>query len=254
MAKENNQPAWVLFIISALLLIGGWFFSSFPILIFFGFAPLFALTDRADHTSGIWEKVEWILFALVVSFFAASAFDVSRIVSSMVYAILFTLPFVGHVWVRHVLGRRAGKITIILLWLTLEYLFLKLYPTRSIYLADALLQKTGWTSWNRDTGYLGASLWVLMVNLLVYHTVFSKTALTWYWIVLAIVALVAPIIYAYTQPQDLTRADMLNLYTSTNPSGNVTYLARGEFVVRTAAWISTLIVLFTIVKDRTARK
>ncbi len=254
MAKKINQPSWILFIISALLLSGGWFFSSFPILIFFGFTPLFALTDRADDTSGVWEKTEWILFALVVNFFAASAFDVSRIVSTLLYAILFTLPFVGYVWVRHVLGKRAGKITIILFWLSLEYLLLKLNPTHSIYLADALVQKTAWTSWNRDTGYLGTSLWVLIVNLLVYHTVFSKTALAWYWIALGIIALVAPVIYAYTQPQELLRTDMLNLYTSNDPSGNVTYLARGEFVVRTAAWISTLIVLFTIVKDRTAKK
>jgi hypothetical protein len=35
---------------------------------------------------------------------------------------------------------------------------------------------------------------------------------------------------------------------------DVAYLARGEFVVRTAAWLSTLILLFTFVKSQTTSR
>jgi len=35
---------------------------------------------------------------------------------------------------------------------------------------------------------------------------------------------------------------------------DVMYLARGEFVVRTAAWLSTLILLFTFVKSQTKKR
>src|SRR3954462_11909519 len=104
MAKETNFPPALLCLASAMLISGGWLMSSFPILIFFGLAPLFALTDRADNTVGIWEKMEWVLLALVANFLAARAFDFSYTVSSMLYAILFTLPFIGQVWVKQVLG------------------------------------------------------------------------------------------------------------------------------------------------------
>jgi hypothetical protein len=257
MAKESSHvpgPPALLCLASALLMSGGWLLGSFPIFIFFGLAPLFALTDRADNTVGIWEKMEWVLLALVVYFLAARSFDFSYTVSSMIYAILFTLPFVGQVWVKQILGNKAGKITIILFWLSLEYLLLKIDAARSVYLADALQLKTEWIRWNVNTGYLGASLWILVVNFLVYQTLFSKTALQWHWILLTVVVLVGPVVYSYLQSASLSRMTMLNLYDLDDKTGNVTYLARGEFVVRTAAWVSTLIILFTFIKGQTTKR
>src|SRR5690349_21015719 len=127
MAKENSSsyPPVILCLASALLLSGGWLMASFPIFIFFGLAPLFALTDRADNTAGIWEKMEWVLIALTVAFLAVRTFDFSFTASSILYAIVFTLPFIGQVWVKQVLGNKAGKITILLFWLAIEYVLLK---------------------------------------------------------------------------------------------------------------------------------
>ncbi|HWA35533.1 MAG TPA: hypothetical protein VG737_15435 [Cyclobacteriaceae bacterium] len=256
MAKErsSNYPPVVLCLASALLLSAGWLMTSFPIFIFLGLAPLFALTDRADNTAGIWEKMEWVLIALTVHFLAARAFDFSFTASSILYAILFTLPFIGQIWMKQVLGSKAGKITIILFWLAIEYTILKIDPGHGVYLADAVQQKAAWTHWNMNTGYLGASLWILVVNLLVYQTLFSKTSLKWHWIILTVIALAGPIVYSYSQSSYLSRETMLNLYDLGDNTGNVTYLARGEFVVRTAAWISTLIILFTFVKAQTTKR
>jgi apolipoprotein N-acyltransferase len=255
MARENNffPPAFY-FVASALLLTAAWLMPAFPILIFFGLAPLFALTDRVNNTSGILERMEWIVFALVVNFMAASSFDFSRTATSMLYAILFTLPFIGQVWLKQVLGNRVGKITVILFWLSLEYVLLKINPQHSIYLADALNSKREWTGWSEGSGYLGGSLWILIVNLVAYLALFSKTALKWHWMLLTLALLISPVIYGYFQSPGLTRTDMLNLYEANAQTGNVTYLARGEFVVRTATWVSTLIILFTFVKSQTARR
>ncbi len=261
MAKKSKEhstgtqlhPAF-LCVASALFMTGGWLMSSFPIFIFFGLAPLFALTDRADDTSGIWEKMEWVLIALVINFLAARTFDFSFTASSMLYAILFTLPFIGQVWLKHVLGNKAGKITIILFWLSIEYILLKVDAAGGIYLADALENKSAWLQWNMTTGYLGASLWILLVNLLVYQMLLSKTGLQWHWILLTVLVLAGPIAYSYSQSSYMSRDIMLKLYDLGDKTGNVTYLARGEFVVRTAAWISTLIILFTLVKSQTTKR
>ena len=172
MANARSHSPLVLFLVAIPLLLGGWLMASFPIFIFFALSPLFALTDRAN-TATVWEKMEWVLLALTLGFLSARAFDFSFLVASMVYGILFTLVFVGQVWVKQVLGHRAGKITIILLWLALEYILLKVRAGDGVYLADAIRLKPGWVNWNVHTGYLGTSLWILATNGLVYQTVLS---------------------------------------------------------------------------------
>jgi apolipoprotein N-acyltransferase len=253
MARKSDLPPVALFLTSGLLLTGGWLMASFPIFIFLGLAPLFALTDRATDTSSAWEKMEWVLLALIIAFLSAHIFDFSFIVSSMAYAILFTICFIGHVWVRQTLGSRAGKITIILFWLTLEYLLLKFRPTESTFLADSLRLQSSWLRWNIHTGYLGASLWILVTNLLVYYTVLSENPFQWHWIILTVMFLAGPMAFSfYLENVPVDRSTMVNLYLE-KPGTDEIYLARGEFVVRTAAWLSTLILLFTFVKSQTTR-
>ena len=254
MASDRNLSPVVLFIAALMMMTGGWLMTSFPIFIFFALSPLFAMTDRANSTSAVWEKMEWVLLAQTISFLAAFTFDFSYTVSSMVYGILFTLPFIGHVWVRQILGNRVGKITIVLLWLALEYVVLKVRPDNSVFLADALRLQPDWMRWNIHTGYLGASLWILMANWIVYHALLSEKPFQWYWIALAVIVLAGPMAYSYfLHDQTIGRENMMNLYSGKSIVEDVTYLARGEFVVRTAAWLSTLILLFTFVKSQTTK-
>ena len=255
MASKRNLSPVVLLMAAIVLLAGGWLMTSFPIFIFFALSPLFALTDRASTTSTVWEKMEWVLLAQVISFLAARQFDFSYTVSSMVYGILFTLPFIGQVWVRQVLGSRVGKITIVLLWLALEYALLKVRSDDNVFLADALRLQPEWLRWNIHTGYLGASLWILMTNWLVYLSVLSEKPFQWYWIAWTVAFLAGPIAYSYfLHDQSIGRGLMMNLYSGKSIVEDVTYLARGEFVVRTAAWLSTLILLFTFVKSQTTKR
>ncbi len=254
MAKETSYPPFALFLASALLMTGGWFMASFPIFIFMGLGPIFALTDRATSTASVWEKMEWVLLALSLSFLAARFFELSQLVSSIAFGILFTLPFIGYVWVKQTLGPRVGKVSIVLFWLALEYLLLKIYPSSSPFLADALRLQPAWTRWNTHTGYLGASAWILMANLMVYYAILSRNPFRWQWILLAVIFIVSPFIsYYFFEPISITRTDMLKLYSENSTTTNVMYLARGEFIVRTAAWISTLILLFTLVKSQTTK-
>ena len=254
MAKETNYPPLALFLASCLLMTGGWLMASFPIFIFLGLAPLFALTDRATSTTSVWEKMEWVLLALSFSFLASRLFDLSHLVASIAFGILFTLPFIGYVWVKQTLGPQVGKISIVLFWLALEYILLKVYAPNSIFLADALRLQPVWTLWNLHTGYLGASLWILIANLMVYYAFLSQNPFRWHWILLALIFIVTPFFSSYfLESAPITRNDMLNLYSENSTTTNVMYLARGEFVVRTAAWVSTLILLFTLIKSQTTK-
>lgn len=255
MAKETDFPPFFLFLASAILTYAAWWMPSFPMMGFVAFAPLFALTDRVNETSSVWEKMEWVLLSLTVSFFSAHHFDTSYLVSSMFSAILFTLPFVAHVWVRQTLGPRAGKITILLFWLALEYLLLKVRPAESVFLANMLQLKGSWMHWSGHTGYLAGSLWILVANLFVYEVFLSRIPFRWPWIVTAALIVLGPLAYSfYLTETEISRQMMIKLYEG-NPYSNTpaAYLAQGEWIVRTATWISALVLLFTLVKSKVNR-
>lgn len=254
-SKPKFNP-WLLLGISIALLTAGWLMKSFPILIFVGLAPLFAIADQAkDHTSP-WNRFELILLAFVVALLAAHIFDFSFIIFVFVQAIALTLAFVGYAFAYQNLGSRLGKFTIIFFWLGLEYTFLKL-PWRNdfVFLSDALIIHPAWCTWNVYTGYLGGSVWILVVNLVFYHSVFGEGRFRIDIFIAALVLIAAPILYSYQTVEIATnRLDMLALYSNASPQVPEKYLKQGELSARTATWISVLIILLAFVKNQTRKK
>lgn len=260
MAKKSSDQfhhAWILFALAAALLTAGWLMQPFPILIFVGFAPLFAITDQAKIHTSPWNRFELILLALGISFFAAVFYDTSTLVFVLAQAIAFTLAFVGYSFAYQSLGSRLGKFTIIFFWLALEYLFLKLPWAKqdSIFLADALKLQPNWLNWTYHSGYLGASLWILCVNLVFYKSFFYKKTFNVYLFILAILMVAAPILTSYQiEPDGISREQMIALYSQETLGSEDQYFKRGELVARTAAWISVLIILLSFVKNQTRKK
>lgn len=253
--KTNSYSPLLLFVVATVLLTAGWLMAPFPILIFLGLAPLFALVDKSETGGPIFEKMELVLLAFAVSLVLYAFLRNASVVMALVSAITFTLAFVAHAWVRQTLGIRTGKMTLILFWLALEYLILKLIPEKGMFLADTLSLQGDWVRWNVHTGYLGASVWVLVVNWCWYETFLHDKAIHWGWLVAALVLWAGPATYSYVLTvSPITRQDMINLYRELPAEADVTYLARGELTVRTAAWISILILLFTLVKHQTKKR
>lgn len=259
MAKKNNRVlnVWILFGIATLFLSAAWLMKSFPVLIFAGIAPLFAISDQAkDHTSP-WNRFELILIALSIGLFAAHAFNFSIIIPVLLQSIVLTLAFVGYAFAYKNLGTRLGKFTIIFFWLGLEYLALKLplYP-QVVYLADSLLLKPDWYSWTNYTGYLGVTLWILAANLLFYMGLFRSSGFNIYFFISALLFVVIPIIYSIQNENGvITYSHMMQLYGfASQGSLPEKYSQQGELVARTAAWVSVLIILLSFVKNYTRKK
>ncbi len=247
------QP-WLLFIISAILLSAGWLIKSFPIFIFFGFTPLFAIADQAKENDDFWINTEFILLTLFTAFFAAYIFDSNHLVAAIIHAIVFTLAFLAYSFAYQNLGSRLGKFTIIFFWLGLEYILLKL-PWRNdvVFLADAVILKKNWLNWTAYTGYLGSSLWILCTSLLLYMTIF-KGKLNILFLVLTIICLIGPVVVSYfISVHAVNREEMITLYTQSSAMTSA-YSNHGELVPRTAAWISVLILLLAFVKTQTTKK
>lgn len=252
--KTSDFAPGLLAAVAAILLTGGWLMGSFPLLIFLGLSPLFALSEPRTEDGSVFEKMELVLIALTGPLVVHALIRNGSVVMALVTGIVYTLAFVGHAWVRHTLGMRTGKITLILFWLALEYALVKLIPGRGIFLADTLSLQGEWTRWTVHTGYLGSSLWVLVLNGCLYMAFLRPQGIQWGWAAAGLVFLVGPALYAYSLSESpITRDQMINLYQNNSADADVTYLARGELIVRTAAWLSLLILLFTFVRQQTRR-
>jgi len=229
--------------------------TSFPFLIFFGISPLLALSEPSEKSAAsILEKMELVLLSLTVPMLVMAWTQGTAIVSALGLGILYTLTFVGHAWVRRVLGIRSGKITLLIFWLAAEYIVLKVAPNEGLFLADSLQGKTDWLRWNIHTGYLGTSMWILLINWCGYQALLHTKGIQWVWAISGILLLVGPVVYAFTlKDSPITREVMINFYANKASDADVIYLARGELVVRTAAWLSALILLFTFVRQQTRK-
>lgn len=250
--EDNRINIWWLALGGTVLLAAGLFMRAFPILVFVALAPFFAILDHTIESENFWENAELILIGLAIGLLAAFAFDMSAIITILILAIIFTLPFIGFAFAHENLGARTGKFIVIIIWLGLEYVLVKLqWPKQTVYLADSLQAWPAWVRWNTETGYLGASLWILMSNWLVYAAVLRQ-GFQWPLVLLALVVMLGPMIYSYSlYATPIVRETMLELYRHDTVSKS-DYAAKGELVARTCAWLSVLILVFAGVKSRTS--
>ena len=224
---------WFLLIGGAALCSAGWFMKPFPVFMFLGLAPFFAILDYTIESENFWENMEMILVGMVVFFLAAFQFNTSLIVKVLGLAIVFTLPFLAFAYVHEKLGARTGKFIVFIFWLGLEYVLLKIqWPKQTIYLPDSLQFVPDWFRWNTETGYLGISVWILFANW-IFYTGTLRNGINWYLIALGLAIVAGPIIYSYTLTlKPILRADMLALY-QTETSSITSYNEKGELVART---------------------
>ena len=255
MAKKNRIPTLALLASGTILFSLTWLMPSFPLLAFIGLAPFIAIAVNNRKEKSIWTSLELILLGLTISFFMATLFNHAEPAYLIGQAIVFTMAFLGYNFVCKNLGPGVSLLTIALFWLAIEYLLLKWNPASSIYLADALQLKQEWVRWNGKTGYLGASLWILITNILVFQAVLTENKTNWLFVVLFVLSMAIPMIYSYSLNTDsITKDQMMLLYQSNGNDLGDPYNATGELIPRTSAWISVLILLFTFVKRKTNRK
>ena len=244
-----------LFILSQLLLLLAFAFRDFPIFIFFAIAPLFALVD---NPAGI--KDLYLPFfvatgtALVFYFTMQESMQPSSLLSWGVYFCLLAVVFAIYVVLKRWRPLTLNKFALIIFILGMEYGFLKLAgDLNPVFLADLLQNKTTWTRWNIMTGYAGSTLWILVVNLLVYQALFVQRKINWILFAVAVVAILLPIVYSINMEGiALTKLDVIGLYKD-NVTNRSIYSERGELLSRTGAWVSALIIIFTLVKGLTKK-
>ena len=252
-SKAGRTNPYLLFIAAGILMSAGFLMGLFPVLIFAGVAPLFAIADYADGEH-FWNKLELAGMALAIALFAAHGFRIELLVTSMLQAILLTLGFAAFTYTKKNLGPALGKLPLILFILALEYVILKTgLGSSSVFFADAMQFKPEWLRWTSYTGYLGVSFWILASNLLLYIAVL-RGPVSLPFLIMFFIAVTVPIVYSYSLDAEVVnKQDMLKAYTPGFEPQQGSYFKNSEWVPRTAAWVSALILLFTFVKSYTRK-
>ena len=241
-----------LFIVAQILILLAFIWRDFPIFIFFAFAPVFALID---HPTGLKDSYLAFLVAIGISLVLYYTMQQSRVISWVIYFILLAGIFASYIFIQRFTQYKLNKFTLIIFILGMEYLLLKfMINNNPVFLADLLGPKITWTRWNIFTGYTGATFWILLTNLLFYHALFKNEKIKWPFLIVGILMIVVPLVYSLTLTYTaLTKGDIINFYSIHSEYDSVGYFQHGELISRTGAWVSVLIIIFTLVKGKTKK-
>lgn len=252
--------ASVFLLASAVLLILSKFYL--PLLSLIALSPFFVVLKSS--LEGQIKPPHWIVLSsvfFILIFFAWSTtlppglYDVLRMVFyGFTLTLAVSLFFVTNKFSKN----RLGIFTILLFWLGYDYLVLELYPQCSIFFLANIFNDMPLVGWSRYTGFMGITAWILLANLLFYYVFFKDNAvfigkIRWISLVYTLILIFTPIMinaFFSESHSPITWQEMTDLYVRSVIPNDTLYAERGEWVGRTAAWVSVLILTYSLVKQK----
>jgi apolipoprotein N-acyltransferase len=178
-----KQQKWLLSVISGLFFALSWpFIGSITPLIAVAFVPLFMLEEDlyASGKKSFWSAFKYtypafFIFNLITTYWI---YNVQESLGTKLFsagsaitlnAAFMTIAFALFHVTRSRIGNKEGYISFVLYWLAWEYLHLNWelsWPW--LTLGNVFSIRTDWIQWYEYTGILGGSLFVIILNLLLY--------------------------------------------------------------------------------------
>lgn len=180
--KTRHLYCLALALVSPLLFLLAWPPSPFDYTIFFAIVPLFLLDKELSGKgkTGVFFGYLYLslfLFNLFTTWWVWNASAGGAIGMLLANTLVMTFPFMAFRFVRHQIGVSRALIAFALFWLTFEFIHFRwdlAYPW--LTLGNSFAKSTGIVQWFEYTGVLGGTLWILIVNILVFR-LFDSTAL-----------------------------------------------------------------------------
>ena len=175
-----GQSPPLLALLGALLLWAGWPIHPAPLtlLLFVGFVPYLRLEQILTARGARRGRVFATTYLFLVLWNAFTTWWVSYstlgggLAAVVLNAALMCLPLMAFRRTKERLGARIGYLSLPIYWLAFEQLHLHWDLTWPwLTLGNGLASVPGWVQWYEYTGFLGGSVWVWVVNLLVFSGV-----------------------------------------------------------------------------------
>jgi len=168
----------LLSLLSGVILTLGWPERGFPFLLFVGLVPLLIIEDhlfrhRQDHTvfSAIgYSYPAFFLWNLLTTYWIYYSTDMGAIMAIVLNALFMSIVFMMfHLSRRKMYFRGGGYLAMVVYWMSFEYLHLNWdlnWPW--LNLGNGFAAWIKWVQWYEYTGAFGGTLWVLVLNILLF--------------------------------------------------------------------------------------
>lgn len=183
--RQIAEPyIWLLMIISSGCFSLAWCSIWFGSLLWVAIVPiLFIIKVQINRPKGI-HGLYYVFFTLILwhigtIWWIRHASLIGLLFAIAINATSLFFPWLFYYYVRKWSNLYAGYIGLVAAWLTLEYMHLNWeyweFSFPWLNLGNGLAALVPWIQWYEYTGILGGSLWVLVVNILLYHLLFEAT-------------------------------------------------------------------------------
>lgn len=242
---KNNNITYVLASISLISLALAIFIPALAPLSFIGLAPLFQIYEKGKTRVGV---IHVFVILLIIYILWSLHHSISVWYMPMLYAVAMSLSLIIFSFTDRYAKNRIGLFTIIIYWLAFEFIMLEIDNRYAIYLLGNIFgSQPELMSWNAYTGLIGASMWILTINILIYYAVFRKNRfldkrIHWPGLLLTITLIVLSLLIQPDTPA-IEAHDLIQGNSALKQrAGN------GEYIGKTAVWVSALLILYGFVK------
>jgi apolipoprotein N-acyltransferase len=164
------HPA-ILGVLSGLLLFAAWPVSPFTFLIFIAFIPLFRLQEQqvSRRAFFLWTYLAMLVWNVCTTWWIMNSTVPGGMMAMLANSLLMCIPWLAFYNIRKRTGSSFAYAAFIICWLTFEYIHLNWelsWPW--LTLGNVFATSPGWVQWYEFTGTSGGSLWVLLVNVLLF--------------------------------------------------------------------------------------
>lgn len=168
----------LLCLISALFLVLSWPPSGFPFLIFGAFVPLFFILKdlQKKRFAFVYSFLVFALWNTFTTYWIYNASLFGAVAAVCVNSILMASVMTLFIWLISKFNDRRSWWALISLWLSFEYLHLNWdlsWPW--LTLGNVFANYPQFIQWYEYTGTLGGSLWILLANIILFHSIKNKS-------------------------------------------------------------------------------
>ena len=169
---------FLLSVLTGLLLFAAWPVSPLTFLIFIAFIPLLWMERQGIRRKKFfgWVYLSMLIWNTATTWWIWNASAPGAVGAILANSLLMCIPWLGFHAVKKRMGDTVGYISLVLFWLSFEYIHLSNWGLSWpwLTLGNVFATQPGWIQWYACTGTSGGGLWVMTVNILLFRLTWKR--------------------------------------------------------------------------------
>lgn len=170
--KQRLNP--IIWFLTGILLYAAWPMSVLQPIVFFALVPLLMVEDRVRNPY-LFFAILWtnfLIWNVATTWWIWNASPSGAVGAIVANSLLMCAPWLLYRFAKRKLGQNVGLVALVAFWLSFEYLHHNWdlsWPW--LTLGNIFSTRPSWVQWYKYTGTTGGSLWVLVVNVLLFNSI-----------------------------------------------------------------------------------